>query len=94
MSILMTRPTVADLPRIAADLGSWQNDGRTLQLHPGDLGWHSLVGAARTAEDLRVWSRNGKMVALGLLDEPGVLRMAMDPAARDDDERRGRSAQT
>lgn len=86
MSILMTRPAVADLRRIAADLASWQSDGKTLQLHPGDLGWHSLVGAARTAEDLRVWSRKGKMVALGLLDEPGVLRMAMDPAARDDDE--------
>lgn len=86
MSILMTRPAVADLPRIAAELGSWQNEGETLQLHPGDLGWHSLVGAARTAEDLRVWSRNGKMVALGLLDEPSVLRMAMDPAVRDDAE--------
>lgn len=81
----MTTPAVADLPRIAVDLSEWQSDRESLQLHPGDLGWHSLAGAARTAADLRIWSRHGKMVALGLLDEPAVLRMAIHPGAHDDD---------
>lgn len=82
----MTTPAVSDLRQIATELSGWQHDHGNLQLHPGDLGWHSLVGSTKTAADLRVWSRDGKLVALGLLDEPGVLRMAMDPAAFDDDE--------
>ena len=86
MSIQMTTPAATDLPRIATDLSGWQNDGGTGHLHPGDLGWHSLVGTERTAADLRVWSRNSTMVALGLLDKPDLLRMVMDPAAQDDDE--------
>lgn len=86
MSIRMTTPEATDLCRIAVDLSYWQSDRGALQLHPGDLGWHSLVGAERTAADLRVWSRNGKMVALGMLDGPEVLRIAMDPTAHDDDE--------
>lgn len=84
--ILMTCPAAIDLPRIADVLSEWQTDHGAFQIHPGDLGWHSLVGAAKTAADLRVWSRNGKLVALGLLDKPGVLRVAMDPAAHDDDQ--------
>ena len=86
MSIKMSHPAVGDLGQIAVDLSHWQHDEGTLQLHPGDLGWHSLAGAAKTAMDLRVWSRDGQMVALGMMDGPGLLRMAMDPAAHDDDE--------
>ena len=86
VSILMSCPDVADLPRIAVELSRWQHDRGYLQLHPGDLGWHSLAGAEKTAADLRLWSRDGAIVALGLLDGPQVLRMALDPAAYDDDE--------
>lgn len=71
---------------MAEVLSGWQYDGGPLQLHPGDLGWHSLKGAATTAASLRAWSRAGKLLALGLLDGPGLLRMAVDPAHRGDDE--------
>lgn len=72
---------------MAEVLSSWQYDGGPLHLHPGDLGWHSLRGAAKTAASLRAWSRDGKILALGLLDGPdGLLRMAVDPDLRNDDE--------
>lgn len=86
MSIRKSHPAAGDLGKIAADLSHWQRDEGTLHLHPGDIGWHSLAGATKTARDLRVWSRDGEMVALGMMDGPGLLRMAMDPAAHDDDE--------
>ncbi|MGO1315558.1 MAG: GNAT family N-acetyltransferase, partial [Cellulomonadaceae bacterium] len=75
-----------DLPRLAAELSDWQSDRAVPQLHPGDLGWHSLVGPARTAADLRVWARDGETVALAMLDGPDLVRMAIDPSAHDDDE--------
>ncbi|MGO2520054.1 MAG: GNAT family N-acetyltransferase [Microbacterium sp.] len=82
----MTTPAVSDLPQIIMELSGWQNDHGNIHLHPGDLGWHSLAGSATTAANLRVWSRDGKMIALGLLDEPDVLRMAMVPTVFDDEE--------
>ncbi|GAA4419544.1 hypothetical protein GCM10023169_10340 [Georgenia halophila] len=87
MSIVMSTPDVQDLAYVAGVLSSWQYDGAPLHLHPGDLGWHSLKCAGKTAASLRVWSREGKILALGLLDGPdGLLRMAVDPDLRDDDE--------
>lgn len=86
MSISLTVPVAEDLLKIAVDLSSWQIDGKTIELHPGDLGWHSMVGAERTASDLRVWARHGEMAALGLLDKPDLLRIAMNPVMHDDEE--------
>lgn len=87
MAIKMSIPNVQDLDHATEVLSSWQFDRGPLHLHPGDLGWHSLKGAAKTASSLRVWSRDGKILALGLLDGPdGLLRMALDPGLRDDDE--------
>lgn len=84
----MSTPDVQELEHVAEVLsGGWQHDGGPLHLHPGDLGWHSLRGAAKTAASLRAWSREEKILALGLLDGPnGLLRMAVDPDLRDDDE--------
>lgn len=81
----MSTPDAADLGWIGQVLAGWQYDGAPLQLHPGDLGWHSQRGAARTAECLRIWTRDGRLQALGLLDGPQLLRMALDPAVRDED---------
>lgn len=86
MGIELTTPGVSDLTDVAAVLSGWQHDGGPLQLHPGDLGWHSLRGADATAAALRVWSRDGRTVALGLLDGPDLLRMAVDPGLVDDEE--------
>ena len=84
MTLRLTTPGPENLPRVAEELSRWQCDSGPLHLHPGDLGWHSMVGAERTAADLRVWSRDGVAVAMGLRDAD-VLRMAMDPTARDDE---------
>lgn len=78
-------PSATDLPRIAERLATWQSDPWAGHLHPGDLGWRTLVGAAGTAEGVRVWSEgSGDLpVAIGLLDE-GVLRLAVDPTLSHD----------
>lgn len=86
MTILARVADVADLPRIALTLAEWQRDRGPVQLHPGDLGWHSLAGPARTAAGLTLWSRAGEVLAVGMRDGPDLLRLAMDPRVREDDE--------
>ncbi|MBO3095463.1 GNAT family N-acetyltransferase [Cellulomonas dongxiuzhuiae] len=86
MSIVMTTPGIHELREVAQVLQGWQHDGGPLHLHPGDLGWHSMKGAAATAAALRLWSRDGRGVAVGLLDGPQLLRMAFAPDLEDDEE--------
>lgn len=83
VSITVQIPSARDLVRVADRLSTWQVDPWAGHLHPGDLGWRSLVGAAGTAEKLRVWARHDDPVAIGLLDD-GVLRLGLDPAVADD----------
>ena len=78
-------PGVAGLQSAAAALRAWQVDRAPMQLHPGDLGWHWRNGAEATAADVRVWSRNGRTMAIGLLDAPQLLRMAVDPDLQGDE---------
>ncbi len=79
MDLDLTVPGPGDLARLGEALATWQRDGAGLQLHPGDLGWHSTHGAQATASALRVWSTDGRPVALGLLDASQLLRVAVDP---------------
>lgn len=67
-------------------LREWQRDGAPIQLHPGDLGWYWRFGAQSTAAAVRTWSRDGRILAVGLLDGPGLLRLAISPAAQHDEE--------
>ena len=67
-------------------LSEWQRDGASVQLHPGDLGWQWRFGAAATAAALRTWSRDGQTLAIGMLDAPGLLRLAISPENHDDEE--------
>ncbi len=67
-------------------LREWQHDGAPLQLHPGDVGWYWRYGAEATAAAVRTWSRDGRMLAVGLLDGPELLRLAIAPEAVDDEE--------
>jgi ribosomal protein S18 acetylase RimI-like enzyme len=53
-----------------------------MQLHPGDLGWFWRFGADATAAAVRTWSRNGRVLAIGLLDGPTLLRLTMAPDAQ------------
>ncbi|MFF0160465.1 GNAT family N-acetyltransferase [Streptomyces sp. NPDC005263] len=67
-------------------LREWQNDGAPMQLHPGDLGWFWRSGAEATAAAVRTWSRDGRILAVGLLDGPGLLRLTMAPDTQRDEE--------
>ena len=67
-------------------LREWQCDGAPIQLHPGDVGWYWRFGAEATAAAVRAWSRDGQILAVGLLDGPGLLRLAIAPEAGDDEE--------
>ena len=86
MSIELSTPSIDGLGSAVRALRDWQQDEGSVQLHPGDLGWNWRFGAQATAAAVRTWSRDGRILALGLVDSPGLLRLAVAPAARDDEE--------
>lgn len=85
MSIALGKPEVDGLREVVQALRDWQQDGMPVQLHPGDLGWQWRFGAAATAAAVRTWSRNRDLLAVGMLDGPKLLRLAIAPDAGDDD---------
>lgn len=66
-------------------LADWQVDGVPIPLHPGDVGWATRLGTGETAAALRTWWRDDRPVAVGLLDGPDVLRLAVAPDHADDE---------
>nr|WP_246039469.1 GNAT family N-acetyltransferase [Glycomyces buryatensis] len=82
----MNRPEIDGLEEAIVVLREWQYDGAPMQLHPGDLGWFWRFGAAATAAAVRTWSRDGRVLAVGLLDGPGLLRITFAPDAMRDEE--------
>lgn len=84
MSIELKTPRPDELSGVLRALREWQHDGTGVQLHPGDVGWFWRFGSSATAEALRVWSRDGAILVVGLLDGPDVLRLAMAPGALED----------
>jgi ribosomal protein S18 acetylase RimI-like enzyme len=84
--IVLSKPEVDELSEAVRELREWQYDGAPMQLHPGDLGWFWRFGAEATAAAVRTWSRDGQILAVGLLDGPGLLRLAIAPGARQDEE--------
>lgn len=85
MEIDLRTPGIDELGGISRALRAWQHDSGPLHLHPGDLGWYSLRGAAATAAATRVWSHCGTALAIALVDGPQLLRFAMDPALHKDE---------
>lgn len=77
-------PTVGQVGAVIDVVASWQRDGMPVQLHPGDLGWHWRFGADTVARTLRVWARDDEVFAVGFLDEPHLIRLALSPAADQD----------
>ena len=75
----LSSPRPAELESVLAALRSWQSDAHPVPLHPGDLGWHHLRGAEATAAALRPWSRGERPVAVGMLDGPQLVRLALAP---------------
>lgn len=86
MTIVMDRPGVEVLGEILDVLREWQDDAAPMQLHPGDVGWFWRFGTQATVAALRTWRRDGRVLAVGLLDGPHLLRLAIAPAALQDDE--------
>jgi ribosomal protein S18 acetylase RimI-like enzyme len=86
MAIVLGTPGVDGLGTAVDALREWQFDGAPMQLHPGDLGWFWRFGAEATAAAVRTWSRDGRILAVGLLDGPDLLRLTIAPDARRDAE--------
>jgi ribosomal protein S18 acetylase RimI-like enzyme len=86
MAILLGRPGADGLGEVVGVLREWQYDDAPTQLHPGDLGWFWRFGVEKTAEAVRTWSRDGETLALGLLDDPDLLRLTIAPGAQRDEE--------
>jgi ribosomal protein S18 acetylase RimI-like enzyme len=77
---------VDELAEAARALREWQRDEAPMQLHPGDLGWLWRSGAEATAAAVRVWRRDGVILAVGMLDGDEQMRLAIAPeAVRDED---------
>jgi GNAT superfamily N-acetyltransferase len=86
MAIVLGTPGIDELGNVVEVLREWQGEGVPFQLHPGDLGWFWRFGAERTAAATRTWSRDGRIVAIGLLDDPEMLRVAIAPELMRDEE--------
>ncbi|MFJ9127584.1 GNAT family N-acetyltransferase [Streptomyces sp. NPDC102340] len=86
MAIELVTPEVDELGDVVDVLRTWQHDAAPMQLHPGDLGWYWRTGAERTAADVRTWRRGGRVLAVGLLDGPTLLRLTLAPGAHQDPE--------
>lgn len=84
VTIVTSTPDVAGLREVVDVLRSWQDDAAPFQLHPGDLGWFWRFGADATADAVRTWRRDDRVVAVGLLDGPDLLRVAVAPDALGD----------
>ena len=85
MSITLQTATPASLDDVAEAVATWQQDGAPVQLHAGDLGWNWSLGAEELAAAVRVWRRDGEILAVGLLDDAGLIRMGIAPSVDQDD---------
>jgi hypothetical protein len=86
MGIVLGKPGVDGLSEAVGVLREWQYDGAPMQLHPGDLGWFWRFGAEATTAAVWTWSRDGQILAVGLLDGPQLLRLTIAPGAQRDEE--------
>ncbi|MFJ4185053.1 GNAT family N-acetyltransferase [Kitasatospora sp. NPDC089509] len=86
MTIVLNEPGIAGLAGAGDALRAWQDDRTPLQLHPGDLGWAWARGAERLAAAVRTWSVDGRIVAVGFLDAPDLLRLTTAPELRQDED--------
>ena len=71
-------PSTDNLGEVVQTLASWQRDGNIVQLHPGDIGWYQRFGAEATASAIRLWNAGDQTVAIGLLESPELLRLALE----------------
>lgn len=90
MTLTVAQPSLDELSEVVSTMAHWQDEGAPLQLHPGDLGWYWQFGGEKTVAAVRTWRREGELLAVGLLDGPDLIRIAMSPVANHDQELAGR----
>ncbi|MFF5497565.1 GNAT family N-acetyltransferase [Streptomyces aquilus] len=86
MTMVLSTPTAGQVREAMAALREWQYDEAPMQVHPGDIGWNYRFGTAETAAAIRTWSRDGRILAVGMLDSPTLVRMTVAPGAFQDEE--------
>lgn len=86
MTMVLSTPTAGQVREAMAALREWQYDEAPMQLHPGDIGWNHRFGTAETAAAVRTWSRGGRILAVGMLDAPTLVRMTVAPDAFQDED--------
>lgn len=87
MAITLESGTVDVLTEVDDVVANWQMEGSPVQVHPGDLGWNSVLGATVAAESLRIWRRGGVTFAVGMIDHAdGLLRLAISPEVDEDED--------
>ncbi len=85
MAIVASTPDLDGLDHAVRVLREWQDDAAPVQLHPGDLGFAWQHGAPATAAALRTWTDDGRVLAIGLLDGPTLLRLTTAPGTDRDE---------
>ncbi|MDX8051700.1 GNAT family N-acetyltransferase [Lentzea sp. BCCO 10_0798] len=85
MSVLLSTPGVDDLDEVVRALAEWRREGTPMQLHSGDVGFYWQFGSEVTAAALRTWRREGRILGVGLVDGPDLVRLAIEPEAREDE---------
>jgi ribosomal protein S18 acetylase RimI-like enzyme len=83
---MLVTPSVTSLAVIIDEMRTWAVDPDLAPLHVGDLGWNQQFGAAELAAGLRVWQVDDRLAAVGLLDEPELLRLVVAPVLRHDED--------
>ncbi len=74
------------LDEVVEAVASWQEEGLPVQVHPGDFGWNWSFGSETLARELRVWRREGQILAAGMVDRAdGLIRMALAPSVDADE---------
>ncbi|UMP04065.1 N-acetyltransferase [Amycolatopsis sp. EV170708-02-1] len=86
MVISLEKPGLDGLNEAVGALREWQSEGVAWQVHPGDLGWFWRSGAEATAAAVRIWRRDGRILAVGLLDGADLLRLTTAPDVRRDED--------
>ena len=86
MSYTSERAGRASAPELLGALAAWTPASWSGDLHPADIGWQlrfeddALDGTLQLVRD----AASGAVVAVGLLDDPATLRLAVDPARSHD----------